>query len=320
MRCEQVYIRRQVAQNTLHFERKPINLYQFRLCLEYVVKDFKDKVAVVTGSASGIGRGIAEHCVQEGMKVVLADIDQDGLDTVVGELKAKDASVLAVQTDVADASAMEALAQQTIDEFGAVHLLFNNAGVTGGNVATSTLAEWEWVFGINVWGVIHGVHFFIPIMTAQNTEAHIINTASLAGLISFEGIYGVSKHTVVALSEALHHDLTTANSKIKVSVLCPSVVNTNIGTNRHRPPELQNESNDTVISPEQEQMQQKIRDKFAAGMSPKQVANHVFKSIENEDFYILTHPEFNSLIQMRTDDILQGNHPKSTVLAAFGLE
>ena len=284
------------------------------------MKDFKDKVAVVTGAASGIGRGIAEHCTQEGMKVVLADIDHDGLDSVADELKATGASVLAVQTDVADASAVESLAQQTIDEFGAVHLLFNNAGVTGGNVATSALAEWEWVLGINVWGVIHGIHFFIPIMMAQDTEAHIINTASLAGLISFEGIYSVSKHAVVALSEALHHDLAKANSKINVSVLCPSVVNTNIGTNRHRPPEFENESNDTAPSPEQQQMQQKIRDIFAAGMSPKQVANHVFNSIENKDFYILTHPEFNSLIQMRTDDILQGNHPRSTVLAAFGLD
>lgn len=284
------------------------------------MKDFKDKVAVVTGAASGIGRGIAEHCTQEGMKVVLADIDQDGLDKVADELKAKGASVLTIQTDVADASSMESLAQQTIDEYGAVHLLFNNAGVTGGNVARSTLAEWEWVLGINVWGVIHGVHFFIPIMAAQDTEAHIVNTASLAGLISFEGIYGVSKHTVVALSEGLHHDLAQTNPKIKVSVLCPSVVNTNIGTNRHRPPELQNETNDAVISPEEEQLRQTISDKFAAGMSPEQVANHVFKAIENEDFYILTHPELNSLIQMRIDDILQGNHPKSTVLAAFGLD
>src|SRR2546423_9022177 len=174
------------------------------------MKDFQGKVAVVTGAASGIGRGLAEKCVREGMKVVLADVEEKVLNQASAELKALSGDVLAVRTDVSKAGDVEALAQQAFDTYGAVHLLFNNAGVGGGSTLwESTLADWEWVLGVNLWGVIHGIRTFVPRMLEQHTEGHIINTASVAGLISSPGgIYNVTKHGVIALSETLYHELT----------------------------------------------------------------------------------------------------------------
>jgi NAD(P)-dependent dehydrogenase (short-subunit alcohol dehydrogenase family) len=190
---------------------------------------FTDKVAVITGAASGIGRALAERCVHEGMHVVLADMDGDALTTTAQALHATGARVLAVVTDVAKAQDVDALAQQTLATFGAVHLLCNNAGVWGGISAwDSPLAEWEWVLGVNLWGVIHGLHTFVPLMLAQDTDAHIVNTASLAGLLTGRGpaAYRVSKHAVVALSEMLYHQLAPRTTKVKVSVLCPGGVDT----------------------------------------------------------------------------------------------
>jgi len=149
------------------------------------VKEFKDKVALITGAASGIGRGIAQRCAQEGMKVVLADIEEKALTQTEKEMKAAGASVLAVLTDVSKASDVEALRQRTLHAFGAVHLLCNNAGVgAGGSIWESTLADWEWVIRVNLWGIIHGVGVFVPVMLEQDTECHIVNTASALGLIS----------------------------------------------------------------------------------------------------------------------------------------
>ena len=201
--------------------------------------EFKDKVAVITGAASGIGRALAERCAHEGMQVVLADVDGDALTTTEAALKAIGAPILAVVTDVSKAQDVESLAQRTLTAFGSVHLLCNNAGVWGGISAwDSSLADWEWILGVNLWGVIHGVHTFVPLMLAQGTAGHIVNTASMAGFITGRGpaVYRVSKHAVVALSEILYHQLAQRTAKVKVSVLCPGGVDTQIlNAARNRP-------------------------------------------------------------------------------------
>src|SRR6266853_243800 len=209
------------------------------------MREFKNKVAVITGAASGIGRGIAERCVELGMKVVLADVEEASLAKTETDLKAAGGTVLAVKTDVSKRSDVELLARQTIDTFGEVHLLFNNAGVTAdGAKWDATWNDWEWAIGVNLWGVVHGVKVFTPLMLAQNTECHIVNTSSMGGLVvgALFAPYWVTKHAVVALSENLHMSLQMQNSLIKVSVLCPGCVRTNIANaERNRPAELQNE-------------------------------------------------------------------------------
>lgn len=277
------------------------------------MNNFTDKVAVITGAASGIGRSIAERCIQEGMKVVLADVEQPALDQAEQELKAKGAAVMAVKTDVSNVEDMEALAEKTLAAFGAVHLLFNNAGVgTGSTAWESSLADWQWVIGVNLWGVIYGIHVFVPIMLAQDTECYIVNTASIAGLLPDHpsAPYLVTKHAVVALTEHLYHSLAEKYTKVKVSVLCPGWVDTRImDSERNRPIELQNRQISKATNPELEAITQEMRQAAKDGMSPRQVADHVFKAIQVEQFYILTHSEFNPVIQKRMEDVLQQRNP-----------
>jgi NAD(P)-dependent dehydrogenase (short-subunit alcohol dehydrogenase family) len=277
------------------------------------MKEFRDKVAVITGAASGIGRGLAERCVREGMKVVLADIDETALVQTELELKDASAGVLAVRTDVSKPDDIDALAQMTLNTFGAVHLLFNNAGVGAGTtVWESTLEDWQWVLGVNLWSVIYGVRTFVPIMLKQADECHIVNTASIAGLISGPGlsVYKVTKHGVVSLSETLCCELAAMKSKIGVSVLCPGWVNTRImDSERNRPVELQNAPATEAINPIAAQAQEMIRQFVATGISPSQVADAVFGAIRDERFYILTHADFKSLVQKRMDDILLERNP-----------
>jgi NAD(P)-dependent dehydrogenase (short-subunit alcohol dehydrogenase family) len=275
------------------------------------MKEFKDKVAVITGAASGIGRGLAERCVQEGMKVVLADVEVDALTKAEASLKASGARVLAVRTDVSRAGEVEALAQKTLDAFGAVHLLCNNAGVAGmvAPAWESTLADWEWVMGVNLWGVIHGVRVFVPMMLAQDTACHVVNTASVAGLISCPGLaaYKVTKHGVVSLSETLYHELAERGSKVKVSVLCPGVVNTRIMESaRNRPGRLPPTE---PLDPASRAGWEALRQLVPAGMPPAQVADAVFEALRKEEFYILTHPEAKEFISTRMEDILQERNP-----------
>lgn len=279
------------------------------------MKEFKGKVAVVTGAASGIGRGIAERCVLVGMKVVLADIDEEQLSEVKETLSASGGIVTAMRTDVSKRSDVEQLAEKTIDEFGSVHLLFNNAGVAAGVTPwEATWNDWEWVIGVNLWGVIHGVKIFTPIMLSQNTECHIVNTASGAGLCAggASAPYVASKHAVVALSESLHLSLQQHSSLVKVSVLCPGFVNTNIiNTEQHRPAELLNEP--VELSAMEKAGKELIEAAVKAGLSHSQVADQVFEAIENEKFYILTDKEWIKVIRLRVERLLRLENPQNPI-------
>ncbi len=202
------------------------------------MQDLPGKVAVITGAASGIGRAIAERFAREGMKVVLADIEQQALDNAVTELRRQEYDVLGVLTDVSKGESVEALAEATLRAYGKVHLACTNAGVflPAKPMWESTLKDWEWILGVNEWGVINGIRTFVPIMLAQDEEGWVINTSSIGGLVTGSSIYGVTKHTVVALSEALHLQLKQRNAKIGVSVLCPLFVDTKImASGRNRP-------------------------------------------------------------------------------------
>ena len=276
------------------------------------MKEFKGKVAVITGAASGIGRGIAERCVNEGMKAVLADIDDADLAKAETELKTLGGTVLGVRTDVSKRADVELLARKTLDAFGQVHLLFNNAGVgAGGSPWEATWNDWEWVVGVNLWGVIHGVKVFTPLMLAQNVECHIVNTASAAGLLvgGASAPYSATKHAVVALSESLYLTLQRRSTLVKVSVLCPGLVRTNIANaERHRPADLKNEP--VEMTPEMRAGLNYFKAAIEAAMPPLQVADMVFDAIKKERFYILTHPEWIEVIQMRTDNLLRLENPQ----------
>jgi NAD(P)-dependent dehydrogenase (short-subunit alcohol dehydrogenase family) len=274
------------------------------------MKDFNGRVAVVTGAASGIGKALAERCACEGMKVVLADVEPGPLAEVEANLQARGGTALAVRTDVSQPRDVEALAQKTLEAFGAVHLLCNNAGVaTNGTVWESSLTDWEWVLGVNLWGVVHGVRTFIPIMLAQDTECHIVNTASLSGLISFPrgSVYAVSKHGVVTLSEALHHELAEHGEKVKVSLLCPGLVKTRIvDCGRNRPERLAaTASMGSVEAAGWETLRQQMQ----TATPPAQIADAVFQAIRAERFYILPHPEGKDWIRTRMEDILRERNP-----------
>lgn len=276
------------------------------------MKDFRGKVAVITGAASGIGRGIAERCAQEGMSVVLADLEEKALTLTEEEMKAAGANVMAVLTDVSEFNDVKLLAQKTLDAFGAVHLLFNNAGVSSPmSLLDRTIADWKWVLGVNLWGVIHGIQAFGPIMLAQNTECHIVNTASVGGLITSPfGIYAVTKHAVVILSEILYLELAERGGKVKVSVLCPGWVKTGImDSERNRPIGLQNAPAEIKWNPKDETGEQISRKGVETGMSPEQVADYVFNAIRDEKFYILTHPEWKDMVRIRMESILQERNP-----------
>lgn len=277
------------------------------------MKQFEGKVAVITGAASGIGRGIAERCVNEGMKTVLADIDDAGLDKAEADLKALGGTVLGVRTDVSKRADVELLARRTLEAFRQVHLLFNNAGVGGGGSAwEATWNDWEWMIGVNLWGVIHGVKVFTPLMLAQNVECHIVNTASAVGLVtgSPSAPYSATKHAVVALSESLFLTLQGRGAVIKVSVLCPGLVQTNIMNSEHyRPPALKNEP--VEMSPKMRVGVKFMRAAIEAAMPPRQVADIVFDAIKNERFYILTDPGWVEAIRMRTDNLLRLENPQS---------
>ena len=267
------------------------------------------RVAVITGAASGIGKGMAERFAAEGMVVVMADIEEEPLFRLEAKLKSNGTTVLAVKTDVSNASDVENLAARTIDAFGTVYILCNNAGVVCSRpIWEHTIADWEWVLGVNLWGVIHGIRAFVPRMLEQETECHIVNTASILGLVRGpgEGIYKVSKHGVVALSETLADELTHMGSQIQVHVLCPGWVQTGIlDSARNRPNSMQNPQREGKHQRETVSELRNVDAEMQAGLSPAEVAENVMDAIENGDFYVHTHPEHKSWVQTRMESILK---------------
>lgn len=277
------------------------------------MKEFKDKVALVTGGASGIGYALADRFASVGMKIVLADVEEPALEVAERNLKDKGAPVLSVRTDVSKAHDVENLAARAYDQFGAVHVLCNNAGVGGAGLTwEQSLEDWQWVIGVNLWGVIHGIRTFLPRMLAQGTEGHIVNTASVAGLITtpYMSVYEATKHAVVAVTESLRMELEMTGSKIGASLLCPGFVATNIGdSERNRPEELRSAPTPKEAD-QQAVMRELARQQIAAGINPSDVAEMVLESIRDDRFYVLTHPRFKKVIRLRMENILEGKPPR----------
>lgn len=276
------------------------------------MKEFNDRVAVVTGAASGIGRGMVENFVELGMKAVLADIDADRLNVTLKSFADSGANVIGIPTDVSDPEQVKELARQAHNTFGKVHILCNNAGVGygGRNSWEIPLEAWNWVLGVNLMGVINGIHTFMPIMLDQDVEAHIVNTASAAGVVvnAWNVSYGVSKHAVVALSESMHLELKNQESKVKVSVLCPGPVNTDImhSSQRLRP--------DSVPPPPEATKEEELFRKayeiwIERGLDPREVGRQVVEAIREERFYIFPH-DYSHYVESRLRHILGSKNPE----------
>jgi NAD(P)-dependent dehydrogenase (short-subunit alcohol dehydrogenase family) len=280
-----------------------------------MIENFKGKTAVLTGAGSGFGLECARIGAHLGMNLVLVDVQQDALDKAEQEMTAQGVQVLARRVDVANAADMQALADAVKARFGAPHFVFNNAGVgSGGLVWENSVADWEWVLGVNVWGVVHGVRLFTPMMleAAKQDPAyqgHIVNTASMAGLLTAPnmGIYNVSKHAVVALTETLYQDLKLVTDQVSASVLCPYFVPTGITqSQRNRPASL------AENKPTQSQLiGQAMSDKAVSSgkVSATEVAHKVFDAVASGQFYIYSHPQALGNVQSRMEAIVQQHNP-----------
>jgi len=257
------------------------------------MKDLKGKVAVITGAASGIGKALAFRCASEGMKIVISDVNEKALIRNQMKLKKTGTEVIYLVADVSKKEDIEKLARATLEQFNEVHLLFNNAGVQtlGSSIIDNTLNDWEWLIGVNLWGMIYSVMTFVPIMLKQDNECHIVNTSSIMGLLPGGGIYGVTKHGIVSLSESLKFDLEQRKSKIKISVLCPGFVRTFIGTEKQRPESLKNPSKDSdegnadILKNMANFKKASLNAKI---ITPEEAADFIFNGIRENKFYILT--------------------------------
>ncbi|HUZ76490.1 MAG TPA: SDR family NAD(P)-dependent oxidoreductase [Chloroflexota bacterium] len=278
------------------------------------------QVAVVTGGASGIGLGLGTRFAEAGLKVVLADVEQPALDNAVHSLKTRGYDVLGVGTDVSKAESVQELADTALQHFGAVHVLCNNAGVGGLFTIPlweTSLKDWQWTLGVNLWGVVHGVRTFVPLMLRQGADAYVVNTSSIGGLTPGSRIYGVTKHAVVALSEALYLNLRQAQARIGVSVLCPSTVRTNMPyAYRNRPPELLDEVNAPPPAAERRASERVYQRAVETGKDPLEAADMVLQAIRDDQFWILTEDSSNVDILRRADDVVQRRNPP--VRPAFG--
>jgi NAD(P)-dependent dehydrogenase (short-subunit alcohol dehydrogenase family) len=273
--------------------------------------------AVITGAGSGFGLELARLCAQRGMNIVAADVQADALQRAEGELTALGAAVLPFRLDVSSAAEVEKMGAAALDRFGVPHLVFNNAGVgAGGLIWEHTLGDWQWVIGVNVMGVAHGVRVFTPSMLAAaerdpGYEGHIINTASMAGLVNPPnmGVYNVSKHAVVALSETLYHDLSLVTERVRAHVLCPFFVPTGIAqSGRNRPAELSN----PAAKPTRSQLiGQAMTDKAVGSgkVSAAMVAQFVLDAVRDDRFYIYSHPKALGSVQIRMEDVLLARNP-----------
>ena len=282
-----------------------------------MITDFKNKTAVLTGAGSGFGLECARIGAALGMNLVLVDVQQDALDAAAAEMTAAGVAVLARRVDVSSTEQMEALAAEVKARFGAPHLVFNNAGVgSGGLVWENTVKDWEWVLGVNVWGVVHGVRLFTPMMleaAAQDPayRGHIVNTASMAGLLNPPnmGVYNVSKHAVVSLTETLYQDLALVTDQISASVLCPFFVATGISqSHRNRPQAMKEEG----ARPTRSQLIGQAMSEKAVGsgkVTAAAVAQKVFDAVSAKQFYIYSHPKAIGSVQTRMEDILMARNP-----------
>jgi NAD(P)-dependent dehydrogenase (short-subunit alcohol dehydrogenase family) len=274
------------------------------------VKEFKGKVAVVTGAAGGIGRALAQVAAGEGMSVLIADVDDAELRETAKLIEQRGGKVRATHTDVSDAAQVETLAETAWSEFGAAHTVFNNAGVMLGGLSWErSLDDWQWVLGVNLWGVIHGLRSFVPRLIEQGQPAHVVNTASVAALVAgpFLSPYLASKHAVLAVTESAHHELELMSSPVRMSLLCPGAVKTGISdSERVRPDELpsrgsSNAGDDAFASA--------LRSGIDKGSDPLDVARIVFAALREDKFWILPHPEFKALVEKRTQSLLDETNP-----------
>lgn len=275
------------------------------------MKDFEGKTAVITGGASGIGRAMAELFLSKGMNVVLGDIEQQALDKTVEELKAS-GPCTGVVTDVSKADDVQKLAGQAVEEFGDIHIACNNAGViAGGLLWEESIADYQWQLDVNVWGVIHGIRTFVPIMKPQDTECHIVNTASMAAVTAmpYSGIYHMTKHAVLALSESLYHELSFHAPNVKVSVLCPEAINTGIAESERNRPAGYSREGDIVESDERDLIARTLADTVAAGIGPEVMAQRVFEGIVDERFYLLSEEAWREAANIRLEDVRLARNP-----------
>jgi NAD(P)-dependent dehydrogenase (short-subunit alcohol dehydrogenase family) len=281
------------------------------------MKHFQGRTALITGAASGFGLETARRAAAEGMNVVMADVQADALERAADEIRALGAAVLAHRLDVAKAAEVEALGAAAVARFGVPHVVFNNAGVgAGGLIWEHSARDWEWVIGVNVMGVAHGVRVFTPLMLAAAQadalyEGHIVNTASMAGLLNPPnmGVYNVSKHAVVSLSETLFQDLALVTDQVTASVLCPYFVPTGIHqSQRNRPAEL---SSDGQLPTKSQRVAQAMTGKAVESgkVSAAQVAGLVFDALRDKRFYIYSHPMALKAVQTRLEDVLQARNP-----------
>jgi NAD(P)-dependent dehydrogenase (short-subunit alcohol dehydrogenase family) len=279
---------------------------------------FEGRTAVVTGAASGIGLALANRFADARMQVVLADIEEAALERAVKQLQERQATVLGVVANTMVEESVRSLAEQAISAFGKVHIVCNNAGVasTSGTPGTGIWelpnTDWDWVMGVNFYGVLYGLQAFVPHMLEHGEQGHIVNTASLAGVMPGGGIYGVSKHGVLCLTETLYNDLKARDAAISASVLCPGFVKTQIiQAERNRPSEL---ASGAGTSGEMMSVAQAMIDQ---GKDPDDIANIVFESIEQDNLYILPHPAWDDIVQSRVEHVLARGGPATVDLAAM---
>jgi NAD(P)-dependent dehydrogenase (short-subunit alcohol dehydrogenase family) len=277
------------------------------------MEDLQGKVAVITGGASGIGKAVAQRAATEGMRIVVADIEEGPLKDAENELTNRGAEAIGVVTDVSDAASVRSLRDAALDRFGSVHLVHNNAGVgLGGPIWDVTEEDWRWILGVNLWGVIHGVATFVPLLIEQG-EGHVVNTASIAGLTTaaFLGPYNATKQAVVAISETLFKDLQALEAPIGVSVLCPGFVQTRIAeSDRNRPAWAPDRAVGGVA-----ELRAAVQQMVDSGIPTEAVADRVIDAVRTNTFYILTHPELTAGLATRFEDILEGRPPSPTAIA-----
>ena len=276
------------------------------------MQEFRDKTAVITGGASGIGLAMGELFASQGMNIVLADVEEDALAEAVSGLEQQGARCIGVPTDVASAEAVEALAEEALAKFGGVHIACNNAGVfTGGLLWEESLADYQWLVDVNVWGVVNGIRSFVPIMQSQDCDCHIVNTASMAAVTAmpYSGIYHMTKHAVLALSESLYHELAFHSPRVKVSVLCPEAINTGIAASERNRPAHYSAAGDILDSDARTLVMDSLAASVAGGIGPEVMAQRVLDAIKEDRFYILSDEAWRRSADIRLDDIREGRNP-----------